>query len=185
MEWVLLGAALALIFYGAILFNGLVALRQRATQAFADIDVQLKQRHDLVPNLVQTVTGYAVHESGTLESVIAARNAAVTASDLGQRATAEKALSGALGRMLALVEDYPELKANSNFLQLQSELAETEDKLAAARRFFNNAVSEYNTATESFPAVLLARPLGFDPRKFFDLGEAHRPAMEIAPQVKL
>jgi LemA protein len=169
------------------IYNRLVALRQNANQAFADIDVQLKQRHDLIPNLVETVKGYAAHEKGTLEAVIQARNAAVTAERTGDpkaMGAAEGALGMALGRLIALSEAYPDLKANTNFQQLQSELSDIENKLAAARRFFNNSVSEYNTAREQFPAVLIAGALGFGPRQFFDVGEEARVQLDTAPQVK-
>ena len=184
MEWVLLAIVVAIVLYAVVVYNGLVSLRQRVTQAFADIDVQLKQRHDLIPNLVETVKGYATHERGTLEAVVQARNAALTASGPAQQAAAEGALSGALGRLMALSEAYPDLKANTNFQQLQSELSDVENKLAAARRFFNNAVSEYNASIESFPAVLFARQMGFTAREFFDVGEAQRQTLDVAPQVK-
>ncbi len=170
------------------IYNRLVALRQNANQAFADIDVQLKQRHDLIPNLVETVKGYAAHEKGTLEAVIQARNAAVNAEKTGDpkaMGAAEGVLGAALGRLIALSEAYPDLKANTNFQQLQAELTDIENKLAAARRFFNNAVGEYNTAREQFPAVMLAGMMGFGPRTFFDVGEDSRAAMDAAPpQVK-
>ena len=170
------------------IYNRLVALRQNCNQAFADIDVQLKQRHDLIPNLVETVKGYAAHEAGTLEAVIQARNAAVTAERTGDpkaMGQAEGVLGAALGRLIALSEAYPDLKANTNFQQLQAELSDIENKLAAARRFFNNAVGEYNTSREQFPAVLLAGPFGFGPREFFDVGEDNRASMDAAPpQVK-
>jgi LemA protein len=154
------------------------------SQAFADIDVQLKQRHDLIPNLIETVKGYAAHERGTLDAVVQARNAALTAQGPAQQPAAEGALSGALGRLLALSEAYPDLKANANFQQLQSELTDVENKLAAARRFFNNAVSEYNASIQAFPAVLFAGSMGFGPREFFDLGETQRQTLDVAPQVK-
>ena len=184
MEWVLLAIVVAVVLYAIVVYNGLVSLRQRVTQAFADIDVQLKQRHDLIPNLVETVKGYAGHERGTLEAVVQARNAAVAASGPAQQAAAEGALSGALGRLIALSEAYPDLKANTNFQELQRELSDIENKLAAARRFFNNAVSEYNAAIEAFPAVLFARSLGFTARDFFDVGETERKTLDVAPQVK-
>ena len=184
MEWVLLAILGALVLYLIVVYNGLVSLRQRVTQAYADIDVQLKQRHDLIPNLVETVKGYAGHERSTLEAVVQARNAALTASGPAQQAAAEGALSGALDRLIALGEAYPDLKANTNFQQLQTELANVENKLAAARRFFNNAVSEYNAAIEAFPAVLFARSMGFTSREFFDVGEAQRQTLDAAPQVK-
>jgi LemA protein len=166
-----------------MIYNQLVAMRQRVGQAFADVDVQLKQRHDLIPNLVETEKGYASHERGTLEAVVNARNAAVAAQGPAQQAAAENMLSGALRQLFALSEAYPDLKANQNFQQLQSELADIENKIAAARRFFNNAVQEYNTGIQQFPAALFAATLGFTPRTFFDVGE-DRPQLEKAPQVK-
>jgi LemA protein len=176
-----LAALVAMMVIGA--YNRLVALRQSANNAFADIDVQLKQRQDLIPNLVETVKGYAAHERGTLDEVIAARGAAASASGVEGKVTAENALSGALGRLFAVAEAYPELKANQNFMQLQAQLGDIENKLAAARRFFNNAVSEFNAQAQSFPTVLFAAPLGFSQRDFFDLGEG-RAAAQAAPQVK-
>ena len=184
MEWVILAIVVAVVLYGIVTYNGLVSLRQRVSQAFADIDVQLKQRHDLIPNLIETVKGYAAHERGTLDAVVQARNAALTAHGPAQQAAAEGALSGSLGRLLALSEAYPDLKANTNFQQLQSELTDVENKLAAARRFFNNAVSEYNASIQAFPAVLFAGSMGFGPREFFDLGETQRQTLDVAPQVK-
>src|SRR4030095_8639994 len=161
----------------------LVAMRQRVGQAFSDVDVQLKQRHDLIPNLVETVKGYASHERGTLEEVVRARNAAIAAQGPAQQAAAENMLSGALRQLFALSEAYPDLKANANFQQLQSALSDIENKIAAARRFFNNAVQEYNTGIQQFPAALFAAAMGFTPQQFFDLGES-RPQLEQAPQVK-
>jgi len=164
-------------------YNGLVAMRQRVGQAFADIDVQLKQRHDLIPNLVETVKGYAAHERGTLEAVVQARNAAIAAQGPEARVAAENVLSGALRQLFALAEAYPDLKAATNFQQLQAELSDIENKLAASRRFFNNAVQEYNTGIEQFPAALFAASFGFAPRSFFDVGE-DRKMLEQAPAVK-
>jgi LemA protein len=181
--WIVLGVIALLVIWVIILYNGLVAMRQRVNQAFADVDVQLKQRHDLVPNLVETVKGYASHERGTLEAVVQARNAAMTASGPAQMAQAENMLSGALRQLFALSEAYPDLKANQNFQQLQTELADLENKIAAARRFFNNAVQEYNTGIQQFPAVLLAGPTGFTQKEFFDLG-AERATAGQTPQVK-
>src|SRR5215216_2673095 len=166
-----------------VIYNGLVAMRQRVSQAYADIDVQMKQRHDLIPNLVETVKGYAGHERGTLEDVVKARNAALTAQGPAQVAAAEGQLTSALRGLLALSEAYPDLKANTNFQQLQTELSDIENKLAAARRFFNNAVQEYNTGIEQLPAALFAASLGFQRREFFDVAEA-RPQLEQAPGVK-
>jgi LemA protein len=165
------------------LYNRLVTLRQNCNQGFADIDVQLKQRHDLIPNLVETVKGYASHEKETLNAVIAARQQAVGAQGTPAQGAAEAALGGALGKLFALSESYPDLKANQNFLQFQNELSDIEDKIAATRRALNAAVSDYNAATESFPAVLFAKSFGFQQRTFFDLGET-REAMDVAPAVK-
>ncbi|MEX0842677.1 MAG: LemA family protein [Xanthobacteraceae bacterium] len=181
--WVILAIAAIVLLGVIVIYNGLVTLRQRVNQAFADIDVQLKQRHDLIPNLVETVKGYAAHERGTLEEVVKARNVAIAAHGPAQQAAAENMLSGALRQLFALSEAYPDLKANQNFQQLQAELSDIENKLAAARRFFNSAVQEYNTGIEQFPAVLLAGPFGFRPREFFDTGDA-RPQLEKAPGVK-
>jgi LemA protein len=180
---VVLVVVAVLVMLAVGVYNRLVALRQNANQAFADIDVQLKQRHDLVPNLVETVKGYAGHERGTLEAVVNARNSAVAATNVNDKVQAENALSGALRGLFALSEAYPDLKANQNFLSLQGELSDIENKLAAARRFFNNAVGEFNAAVQQFPAVLFASALGFQQRAFFDLGE-NRAALDTAPQVK-
>ena len=182
--WVILGIIVVAGLWLVATYNGLVALRQRCRQSFSDIDVQLKQRHDLVPNLVETVKGYASHEKGTLEAVIKARNAAVTAQGPAAQAAAEGALQGALRQIFALAEAYPDLKANQNFQQLQTELSDLENKIAAARRFFNNAAAEYNSTRESFPAVLFAQSLGFSPQEFFNLEEGERKAVQAAPQVK-
>ncbi|HSV03041.1 MAG TPA: LemA family protein [Phenylobacterium sp.] len=164
-------------------YNRLVALRQNTNEAFADIDVQLKQRLDLVPNLVETVKGYAGHERGTLDEVTQARAAAASAGTVDSKIAAENALSASLGRLMAVAEAYPDLKANANFMNLQSQLSDIENKLAAARRYFNNAVREFNASIQAFPAVLFAAAMGFQPREFFDLG-ADRAAAASAPQVK-
>jgi LemA protein len=181
--WIVIGVLVLLIIWAISIYNGLVAMRQRVDQAFADIDVQLKQRHDLIPNLVETVKGYAAHERGTLEAVIQARNTAIAAPGVEQKVAAENMLSGALRQLFALSENYPNLKANANFQQLQSDLSDIENKLAAARRFFNNAVQEYNTGIQQFPAAMFAASFGFHPRTFFDLGET-RAQLEQAPAVK-
>lgn len=180
---VLLGIIVALIGYVVFVYNGLVQLRQKVNQAFADIDVQLKMRHDLVPNLIETVKGYAAHEKSTFDAVIKARNSAIAAQGPQQMAAAENQLTGALRGLIALAEAYPELKANTNFQQLQVDLSDIENKIAASRRFFNNAVQEYNTSIEQFPAVFFAASLGFTKRDFFDLGET-RGQLEQAPTVK-
>jgi LemA protein len=182
--WIILGIIVVVGLWLIATYNGLVTLRQRCRQSFSDIDVQLKQRHDLVPNLVETVKGYAAHEKGTLEAVVQARNAAVAAHGPAAQAAAEGALQGALRQLFALAEAYPDLKANQNFQQLQAELSDLENKIAAARRFFNNAAAEYNSTRESFPAVLFAQSMGFSPQEFFNLEEGERKAVQTAPQVK-
>jgi LemA protein len=186
ITWIIIGLIVLFVLWIVMIYNGLVALRQRVNQAFSDIDVQTKQRHDLIPNLVETVKGYATHERGTLEAVVQARNAAVTAQAGGvaAQAAAENVLSGALRQLFALSEAYPDLKANQNFQQLQTELSDIENKIAAARRFFNNAVQEYNTGIQQFPAVLMAGSLGFTQKEFFDVGVDDRKVLEQAPQVK-
>ena len=181
---IIIGIALLVVVAGIAIYNRIVALRQTTNQAWSDVDVQLKQRHDLVPNLVETVKGYAGHEKSTLDAVVRARNAAVAAQGPEAAGAAEGQLSGALRQLFALTEAYPDLKANQGFLQLQSELSNLETKIAAARRFFNNAVAEFNTAIEQFPAVLLAGMFGFRPRAFFEVKEEERAAIEAAPAVK-
>ncbi|HEU4661997.1 MAG TPA: LemA family protein [Pseudolabrys sp.] len=181
--WIVIGVIVVVVLWVISIFNSLVAMRQRVNQAFADIDVQLKQRHDLIPNLVETVKGYATHERGTLEAVIQARNTAVAAPGVEQKVAAENMLTGALRQLFALSESYPDLKANQNFQQLQAELTDIENKLAASRRFFNNAVQEYNTGIQRFPAALFAGMLGFTQHSFFDVGE-QRAQLEQAPAVK-
>jgi LemA protein len=180
---IVLAVIVVLILWVITIYNGLITMRQRVNQAFADIDVQLRQRHDLIPNLVETVKGYAAHERGTLDEVVKARNMAMAAQGPAQQAAAENMLSGALRQLFALSEAYPDLKANANFQALQAELTDIENKIAAARRFFNNAVQEYNTGIQRFPAALFASALGFAPKGFFDLGD-ERKAIGEAPQVK-
>jgi LemA protein len=180
---IVLAVIVVLVVWAIATYNGLVTMRQRVNQAFADVDVQLRQRHDLIPNLVETVKGYAAHERGTLDEVVKARNAAVAAQGPAQQAAAENMLSGALRQLFALAESYPDLKASTNFQQLQAELTDIENKIAAARRFFNNAVQEYNTAIQRFPAALFASAFGFAPKDFFDLGDDRKVVTE-APQVK-
>ncbi len=181
--WIVLGVVAVVVIWAISVYNTLVAMRQRVNQAFADVDVQLKQRHDLIPNLVETVKGYAAHERGTLEAVVQARNAAMAAPGVEQKVAAENMLTGALRQLFALSESYPDLKANANFRELQGELSDIENKLAASRRFFNNAVQEYNTGIQQFPAAIFAGIFGFSQRPFFDLGEG-RAQLEQAPSVK-
>ncbi len=181
---ILLGLLVLIGLWVLGIYNGLVGLRQRCKQAFADIDVQLKQRQDLVPNLVETVKGYAAHEKSTLENVIKWRNAAAGAGTPSDKAAAEGQLTTALRQLMVVAEAYPDLKANQGFQQLQAELGDLENKIASARRFFNNSASEYNATRESFPAVLFSNTLGFGVQDFFNLDEAERKAASVAPQVK-
>lgn len=162
-----------------MIYNRLVGLRQNCNQGFADIDAQLQQRNDLIPNLVETVKGYAGHEKSTLDAVISARAGAVSGSPEG-----EAALSRAVGSLLALAENYPDLKASANFQTLQHELADIEDKLAASRRAFNSAAADYNGAREAFPAVLVANSLGFKERAFMTIADADRAVVGAAPSVR-
>ena len=180
--YILIALALIALFV-MFTFNRLVALRQAWKRAFADIDVQLKQRHDLIPNLVETVKGYAAHESGVFTQVAEARANAMRATSVGEKSAAEGVLSGALGNLMAVAENYPQLKANQNFQQLQDELADLENKIAAARRFLNNAVAEYNTAIQQFPAALFAGPFGFAPAQMFELDAAEKAETKEPPKV--
>jgi LemA protein len=180
---IILAVIVVIVVWAIGVYNSLISMQQRVNQAFADVDVQLRQRHDLIPNLVETVKGYAAHESGTFENVVKARNAAIAAQGPEQQAAAENMLSGALRQLFALSERYPDLKASANFQQLQAELADLENKIAASRRFFNNAVQEYNTGIQRFPAALFAASFGFAPKTFFDLGD-ERASVSEAPAVK-
>lgn len=181
---IFLGAIVLLAIFVITIYNRIVALSQRTEQAFADVDVQLKQRHDLIPNLVETVKGYASHERETLDAVITARNAAQSAHGPAAQGAAEGVLGAALGKMFALAEAYPDLKANTNFLELQRELSDVENKIAASRRFFNNAVQEFNTAIQQIPGNLVA-PLGnFTAKEYFEVPEVSRATIEAAPDVK-
>ena len=165
------------------MYNSLVKMRNNRENAFADIDVQLKQRHDLVPQLVETVKGYAAHEKDTLERVINARNGAIGAKTIDEKIVAENALSSALSGLKITLEAYPDLKANQNFLQLQEEIADLENKLSSVRRYFNSATKEYNNAVETFPSNILAGMFGFRKEVMFDLGEQSA-ALEEAPKIK-
>jgi LemA protein len=165
-------------------YNSLVRLRNRRQNAFADIDVQLRQRHDLVPQLVETVKGYASHEKDLLIKITEARSAAVSAKTIDDKIVAEQQLTSALQGLKVSVEAYPDLKANQNFLQLQEELSDIENKLAASRRFFNGATTEYNNAAEAFPGNVIAKNFGFKREIFFDLGQDTRKQMEEPPTIK-
>ena len=181
--WIFIIVVVLIVFFAITIYNRIVALNQRADQAFADVDVQLKQRHDLIPNLVETVKGYASHERETLEQVIQARNSAVAAQGPQAQGQAEGVLGAALGKLFALAENYPDLKANTNFLELQRELADVENKIAAARRFFNNAIQEFNTIIQQIPGNFIAPMGGFTKREFFEIPETARVELEAAPDV--
>jgi LemA protein len=174
----LIGLAVAFI---VGLYNGLVRLRQQVKNAWSQIDVQLKRRYDLIPNLVETVKGYAKHEKETLEAVIQARNAAVSAQGVEQQAKAENMLTGALRQIFALSERYPDLKANQNFLSLQEELATTENRISFARQHYNDSTATYNTKVQSFPANIIAGMFNFVVEEYFEIEDA---AERVAPQVQ-
>ena len=175
--------AVILVIWGVSMYNGLVKLRNNRENAFANIDVQLKQRFDLVPQLVSTVKGYATHEKEVLEKVTAARAAAMSATTIDEKVAADKAMSSALSGLKVSLEAYPELKANQNFLQLQTELSDIENKLAAARRFFNSATREFNNACEVFPSNILAGMFKFKRAAMYEATE-NRETLEKAPEVK-
>lgn len=169
--WILLGlVAVGLLWLWAA-YNGLVRLKNQTDEAWSDIDVQLKRRYDLIPNLVETVKGYATHEKTAFENVTAARSAAMSAQGPAAKAQAEGQLAGALKSLFAVAEAYPDLKASTNFSKLQDELSDTENKIQAARRFYNGNVRDLNTRIESFPTNMFARSLGFSKREFFELGD--------------
>jgi LemA protein len=183
--WWWLGGLLALVLvYAGWTYNRLVGLSKRADGAWSDIDVQLKRRWDLVPALVETVKGYAGHESGTLREVVEARSRATASADgpLADRGASERGLAAAVGGVFALAEAYPDLKASHNFLDLHRSLTEIEDNVQYARRYYNAVVRDYNTLTASFPAMLVAAPAGFRPRDYFQLDDA---AERAVPQVRL
>ena len=178
---ILVGLAAVVLLWVAGAYNSLVRLRNQVENAWAQIDVQLKRRHDLIPNLVETVKGYAAHERGTMEAVIQARNMAVNAKTVGERAVAENVLTGALKSLFAVAEAYPDLKANQNFLRLQEELTSTENKITFARQFYNDSVMTYNVRIEIFPVNFIASMFSFGRR---DLFEVKAEAEREAPQVK-
>ncbi|WP_327211384.1 LemA family protein [Rhizobium leguminosarum] len=181
--WIFIAAVVVIAIFAVVVYNRLVGLRQGTKQAFADIDAQLKARADLLPNLVETVKGYAKHERETLDAVISARNAAQRASTPGEAAAAEGLVGASLGRLFAIAESYPDLKANQNFVQLQGELSDLENKIAAARRFLNMAVAEYNGAIQQFPAVLFSKAFGFKEEAMFAVSETEREQVQSAPKV--
>ena len=180
--WILLAAAALLLIFGVLGYNRLVRLRNEVDTGWANIDVQLQRRADLIPNLVEAVRAYAAHERAVFEEVTRARAALQGAQTPGAAADANDGLSGALGRLFAVAEAYPELRASENFLELQEDLTDTEDKISAARRYYNATVNRFNTGVQSIPWVLIAKPLGFNAREFFSaLGDTAPPDVSFAP----
>ena len=176
--WIILGILAVLVLWSIFAYNGFVAKVNRAKEAWADIDVQLKRRYDLIPNLIETVKGYATHERATLESVTQARTMAMGAQGVEAQAAAENMLTGALKSLFAVSEAYPDLKANQNFLELQRELSDTENKIMASRRFYNSTVQQLNTSVESFPGNLIASSFNFKQMELFELTDAESAARE-------
>lgn len=170
--WIVIIAATAIVFWFVGVYNGLIKLRNRADEAWSDIDVQLKRRYDLIPNLVETVKGYATHERELFEKVTQARTRAMEAKNPKEQGEAENMLSGTLKTLFAVAENYPDLKANQNFAKLQDELSDTENKIQASRRFYNGNVRDFNTKLQVFPTNLVAGMLGFKAREFFEIEEA-------------
>jgi LemA protein len=168
---IILAVVVVIVLFVVLTYNRLIALRNRVKEAFSDIDVQLKRRYDLIPNLVNAVKGYAGHEKGVLEKVTEARTRAMGASGVHEKAQAENMLTGALKSLFAVSENYPDLKASANFLELQRELRDTEDKIQASRRFYNTNVMSLNTKIETFPSNFIARGFGFKKEEFFELEE--------------
>jgi LemA protein len=177
--WIVVGVVGILVLAAVLIFNRLVRLRNRVDNGWAQIDVQLRRRYDLIPNLVETVRGYAAHERELFEEVTRARTAAIGASSVPDQAEAENQVTHGLRQLLAVVEAYPELRANENFLALQEELTGTESKIAYARQFYNDQVMRLNTLIQSFPSVLVARAFGFGEREFFDIEDPARDPAEV------
>jgi LemA protein len=178
ITWIVLGVLIVLVLWAIFAYNRFVRMVQRAKEAWADIDVQLKRRYDLIPNLIETVKGYAAHEKSVFEQVTAARTAAMDANSIEDRGKAENMLSNTLKSLFAVAEAYPDLKANQNFLELQRQLTDTEDKIQAARRFYNGNVRDLNTAIASFPGNVIADLFRFEPREFFALDESEAAARQ-------
>ncbi|OGS69154.1 MAG: hypothetical protein A3F91_05320 [Flavobacteria bacterium RIFCSPLOWO2_12_FULL_35_11] len=182
--FIVLGIVVVLAFWLMAIYNGLVSFRNNRENAFADIDVQLKQRHDLIPQLLGAVKGYMEHERGTLEAITNARQKAISATGINEKIAAEQELGAALKGLSIQVEAYPDLKASQNFIQLQNEISDIENKLAAVRRYFNAATKELNIAVQKFPNNIFAGMFGFKTEPMFDLGVAGREKMDVAPEVK-
>ncbi len=179
IKWILLGVVVLLVLYVILTYNGLVRLRNRVKNAWSQIDVQLKRRYDLIPNLVETVKGYAKHERETFEAVTQARAAAINATGVAEQAQSENMLTGALKSLFAVAEAYPELKANTNFLALQEELTGTEGRISYARQFYNDAVLQLNNKIESFPSNIVAGRFGFQQQEFFEADDTSRGPINV------
>jgi LemA protein len=177
--WIALGIVLLVLLYAVLAFNGLVRLRNRVDNGWSQIDVQLRRRYDLIPNLVETVEGYATHEREVFERVTDARSQAMGAGTVAEQADAENMITAGLGRLLAVAESYPDLKANQNFLALQEELTGTESKIAYARQFFNDQVMRLNTKIQSFPSSVVANLFHVEPRPFFDIEDPVRGPVRV------
>ncbi len=182
--YLIIGAIVLMVIYTIVLYNRLVSFEKNRENAFADIDVQLKQRHDLIPQLVNAVKGYMQHEQKVLQDVTEARTQAQQARNLDERVQAEGKLDGALRNLQIQVEAYPDLKASSNFMQLQEEISDIENKVAASRRFFNAATRELNTAIHKFPSNMIASTFGFKDKPMFDVGQEERERLDKPPEVK-
>ncbi|HUO50217.1 MAG TPA: LemA family protein [Candidatus Paceibacterota bacterium] len=182
--YIILAVVVIIVLWAIVSYNGFVTLTQRVKEAWSDIDVQLKRRYDLIPNLVETVKGYAAHESGTLEKVTEMRTRAMNATAPADKAEAENMLSGALKSLFAVSENYPNLKANENFLELQRQLEDTENKLQAARRFYNGVVMDLNTRLQHFPGNVIGSTFGFKPADFFQLGVEEQAAAQQPVKVQ-
>ncbi|PYX65597.1 MAG: hypothetical protein DMG74_07875 [Acidobacteria bacterium] len=179
ISWIILAIAVLILGFVIGMYNSLVQLRVRADSAWSDIDVQLKRRHDLIPNLVETVKGYAAHEKSTFENIAKFRSQAMQASTPADKAAAENRLTGALKSLFAVAENYPELKASEEFTQLQNSLSQTEDAIQNSRRYYNAVVRDFNTKIQSFPTNILAGMFGFQPRQFFETTETDREPVAV------
>jgi LemA protein len=177
--WILIGVVGVLLLYAIVTFNRLVRHRNRVESSWSGIDVQLRRRYDLIPNLIETVKGYATHERELFEEVTRARTQAIQAGSVGDQAQAEREVTQSLGRLLAVAEAYPQLRANENFLALQEELTATESKIAFARQFYNDQVMRFNTIIQQFPSVIIAKVTGFREREFFETEEDSRGAVAV------
>ncbi|MDO8598676.1 MAG: LemA family protein [bacterium] len=184
LAWVLIAIVVVVLLWAIMTYNGFITLRNRADEGWSDVEVQMKRRYNLIPNLVETVKAYAKHESSTFEKVTAARNAAMGAGSLAEHAKAENMLSQTLKSLFAVSEAYPDLKANQNFLQLQDELRDAEDKIQASWRFYNSNVRDYNTKLQHFPPNIIGNMFHFQEKEFFELTEAEAATVREVPKVK-